>query len=259
MRTLHIAPGDSAGGSLRFALRDAGYDDVLSWRDDLSCGPIASGEPAERAEWWTSFYDEQDIESAFCAFWDRVAATDDRLVVWFGRHSASEHAFVLAWADRLGDRPYEYIDVTGRQFPVARRDSSTVLSPPMQSVGIMNPDMLKSLLGQEQRASTEFKDECSRVWRRLKAENAPFRVVTAEGLVSAPSDYFDALILERATTEWRRVARVVGDTMGYNGEPYMQVGPTMLLTRVVALVDEGKLLAEGDPWDMRSCNVRLPV
>ena len=39
----------------------------------------------------------------------------------------------------------------------------------------------------------------------------------------------------------------------------MQVGPTMLLTRVVALVDEGKLLAEGDPWDMRSCNVRLPV
>ena len=33
---------------------------------------------------------------------------------------------------------------------------------------------------------------------------------------------------------------------------------TMLITRVVALVEAGKLLADGDPRDMRSCRVRLP-
>jgi len=54
------------------------------------------------------------------------------------------------------------------------------------------------------------------------------------------------------------IARVVGNTMGLNSEPYFQVGDLMLLTRVVALVGEGKLLADGDPWDMRSCRVRLP-
>jgi hypothetical protein len=129
----------------------------------------------------------------------------------------------------------------------------------MQSVAQINPDGLRSLFEGEQPASTEFKEESSRVWRRLRAENAPFRVVTAEGLVSAPADYFDALILERANTAWRRVARVVGDTMGYNFEPFIQVGDLMLLTRVVALIGQGKLLADGDPWDMRSCNVRLPV
>ena len=52
-------------------------------------------------------------------------------------------------------------------------------------------------------------------------------------------------------------SRVVADTMGYNLEPYMQVGDMMLLARVVALVGEGKLVADGDPWDMRSCRVRL--
>jgi len=26
----------------------------------------------------------------------------------------------------------------------------------------------------------------------------------------------------------------------------------------MALIDEGKLLAEGDPWDMHACRVRLP-
>jgi len=65
------------------------------------------------------------------------------------------------------------------------------------------------------------------------------------------------LLLAEATSEWRKVARVVGGTMGHNSEPYYQVGDLMLLTRIVALVDEGKLLAEGDPWDMSS-RVRLP-
>jgi len=260
MTTLHIAPGDSAGGSLRYALREAGCDDdVLSCRDNLSCGPIDSDDPAERAEWWGRHYDDPDLEAVLRGFWDRVFATDDRLVVWFGRHAASELAFFHAWADRLGDRPYEYIDVTGRQFSIARRDGSTVLTSPMQSVGIMNPDMLKSLLGSEQPASTEFKEESRRLWRRLRAENAPFRIVTAEGLVSAPEDVFDPLLLERATPEWKRVARIVGETMGYNGEPYMQVGDMMLRARLVALVGEGRLVADGDPWEMRSCNVRLPV
>jgi hypothetical protein len=41
-------------------------------------------------------------------------------------------------------------------------------------------------------------------------------------------------------------------------EPYFQVGDLMLQGRIVALVNEGKLLADGDPWDMQSCQVRLP-
>src|ERR1700694_2291601 len=99
MRTLHIAPGDSAGGSLKRAIQDAGRDDdVLSWPDDLSCGPIASDEPSARAEWWAPFRGDRDIEADLKAFWERVSTTDDRLVVWFGRRSASELAFSLAWA-----------------------------------------------------------------------------------------------------------------------------------------------------------------
>ena len=64
--------------------------------------------------------------------------------------------------------------------------------------------------------------------------------------------------MEGVATEWRKVARVIGDTMGLTSEPYFQVGDIMLLARVMALIGEGKLLAEGDPWDMHSCRVRLP-
>src|SRR5579864_4819148 len=129
MRTLHIAPGDSAGGSLKRAIQNAGRDDdVLSWPDDLSCGPIASDNCSGRAKWWAPFYGDRDIEGDLNRFWGRIATTGDRLVVWFGRHRASELAFFLAWTDRLGDRPYEYVDVTGRQFLVKRRDGSSAMS-----------------------------------------------------------------------------------------------------------------------------------
>ncbi|HTG18750.1 MAG TPA: DUF3658 domain-containing protein [Reyranella sp.] len=244
MRALHVAPGNSAGGSLLQAIREARRnEEVVSCPDDLSCGPIESDEQSARAAWWARFYDVPEFEGDFKTFWNRVTTTDDRIVVWFGRHSASELAFFLALADRLGDRSYDIVDVTGPRSP---------------AVSIVPTDRLRPLLETERPITGQEGEAACRYWRQLRVENAPFRVVTPTGLVSAPVDHFDPLLIERATPEWRKIARVVGDTMGYNFEPYMQVGDMMLLARVVALVSEGKLLADGDPWDMRSCRVRLP-
>jgi uncharacterized protein DUF3658/uncharacterized protein DUF1835 len=258
MKTLHVAPGDSTGGSLHRAIRATGREDeVLSFFDDLSCGPIATGEPSERAEWWEPFYGDREIEAELKSFWDRIAVTSDRLVVWFGRQRASELALSLALADRLGERPYDIIDVTGLRFPVKRPDGSSGMGEPVQSVAMMHPDKLRTQFGSERPATDAYREECRRTWHRLQAENALFRIVTAAGLVSAPMDYFDRFILERVTTEWKIVARVVGDVIGYNSEPYIQVGDMMLQARLVALVEDGKLLADGDPWEMRACRVRL--
>ena len=128
----------------------------------------------------------------------------------------------------------------------------------MQAVGMINPERLRTLLGRERPATALEVEQASQNWRKLKLENTPFRVVTATGLVSAQIDYFDSSLLQQATSDWKRVLRVVGEVMAFCGEPYLQVGDTMLLARVVALVGEGKLLADGDPRDMRSCRVRLP-
>jgi hypothetical protein len=258
--TLHIAPGASAGGSLRQAIHDAGRnEDVLSFRDDLSCGPIDSDDLSPRVAWWTRFYgDDWETEVApLEAFWERVATTDDRLVVWFGRHSALEQAFFLSWADRIAERPYSIIDVTGLRLPSNRPDGSRALSRPTPAVSILPPYQLRSLFGSERQVAAQEVEEARRQWRRLRAENAPFRIVTPAGLVSAPVDHFDPLLMDCVNTEWRKVARVIRDTMGLNSEPYLQTGDIMLLARIIALIDQGKLLAEGDPWDMQSSRVRL--
>jgi len=196
VRRLHIAPGDSAGGCLRMAVREAGCDDdVLSCGDNLSCGPIASDDLAERAEWWGQFYDDPDIETNLKAFWDRVSATEDRLVVWFGRYSASELAFFHVWVDRLGDRPFGFTDVTSRQASFTGRDG-TLVTRTMESVGIMNPEMLRSLFGSEQPATLPLRKEAQQTWRRLKAENAPFRIATDTRFSLRPSRLLRFLALE---------------------------------------------------------------
>ncbi len=252
---LHIAPGLSAGSELRQALRGAGRsDEVLASCDDLSCGPIDPDSPSVRLDWWRQFRscaDHDDYMAVFGqipAFWDRVTSTDEHLVVWFGRHAATELAFFSAWAEKLGDRPYDIVDVTEREK--------------LAVVSIVNEQRLSTMLGSEQPVTPTERDKARRQWRRLKAENAPFRVVSEAGLVSAPIDHFDSWLLERATPEWRQAARIVGDAMGYNMgynmEPYIQVGDLVLLTRIVALVEQGKLLADGDPWDKTTCRLRLP-
>ena len=257
MKTLHIAPGDSAGGSLLQAIRDAGRDDeVLRFPDDLSCGPIDPDDPTVRAAWWSDHYDWYEVGEALRSFWNRVADFDGRLVVWFARHAANELAFLLAWTERLAERSYGIVDVTGRRLPFRRLDGSVILSKPVQAVSIVQSGALQSLIGTERPIALSERENSRRDWRRLRSENAPFRVVTESGLVSAPIDYFDPLLLAQATVEWQKVAGVIGNTIGYNSEPYFQVGELMLLARVVALVREGRLISDGDPCDTAS-RIRL--
>lgn len=258
MKTLHLAPGMSAGGSLIQAVRLAGLDDeVLRFQDDLGCGPIEPYTPAARAAWWSEVYSDFDVakeEAALAGFWERVATTDARVVVWFGRNSASELAFFLACADRLGDRPYDIMDV---QLPMVRPEGGGDRYPGRHMAAVIEED-LRTLFGTERPITTAEREDARRQWRKLQGENAPFRVVTEDGLVSAPIDFFDEWILnEAAAEEWRSAARIIGNVLGYHGDPYRQTGDMMLRVRLVALVDEGKLVAHGDPWE-RSAPIRLP-
>lgn len=202
-----------------------------------------------RAAWWAQFYDEMDVYLAENSFWERVAATEDRLVVWFSRYAAREFAFFLSWVQRLGDRFYSIIDITGRLLPYRQRDG-TVVPTPFPALGVVPEYALQSLFGSEQSMSAQVRDGYRRDWQRLRTENAPFRVVTEAGLASAPADYFDSALLAQASPEWQPIRRVVGNAMVLSSEPYFQVGDLMLLTRVVALVESGKLVADDDPWDM---------
>ncbi|MGN8097613.1 DUF3658 domain-containing protein [Methylobacterium sp. 22177] len=258
MGIFHITPSDTAGGSLVQALRNAGQDiEVLNFRDDLSCGPIHPLDPATRAAWWRQWYGGPETENEVDQFWERVATTDGYPIVWFSRHTASEYCFFIALNAWLGERPFYIIDVTGRQVSSKMRDGSTIVYQP-QSVSIMGADAMRSLLGQQVPMTVEERHENRKLWQYLQSENAPFRIIKEARLVSTTIDHFDPIIEAQATSEWKSVASIIHEAFGESSEPYRQVGDLMLQMRLVALVEQGRLLAEGDPWN-RSSRIRLPA
>jgi hypothetical protein len=239
VKTLHVAPGLSAAKSLRDAVKLGNRDDeVIGFPDDLSCGPIAEDDPAARQAWWPQVsHDGFDLPGRLRAFWERVAEPASRLVVWYGAGSALEVAFLLAWAERMEGRAYAFVEA-----PV--------------SASVLAPERLQDLFGQERTPPPPQRETWRRRWAALRAENAPFRILADDGLVSAPIDHFDPVLLRHAATEWRKIAYLVGHALSDESDRYFQVGDLMLFARVAALVEQGRLEADGDPWDLRACRVR---
>jgi hypothetical protein len=145
---------------------------------------------------------------------------------------------LLACVDRLEERPYAIIDATQAYVSIMREDR----------LALFGRERIPSAL-----EKTQFRDH----WQRLKRENAPFRIVSPQGLTSVPVDYFDSFLLKRVPLGGERIARVINEVLGLDCDPYQQVGDIMLLVRVVALVESGKLVSDGYPWDRHSSRIKL--
>ncbi|WP_454700712.1 DUF3658 domain-containing protein [Agrobacterium burrii] len=247
---LHIVPSLPARGSLKKALSGGRAGDrILPFLDNLSCGPIASLASADRVSWWNEYFDWPQAADEFQDFWEQVDAAEDKIVLWFSKHSAQEFAFRLAWAAHMNGRPYDVIDVSSQvlQFPIQNR-----------AVSVMPAESLVQLAGREQAVSAEEDAKNREDWFRLQKENAFFRIVTPDGLVSVAADHFDDLLLQQAETRWRKVAYVLGNALAASSEPYHQIGDLMLRVRLESLIDQGKLEVDGDPLDIHACLLRLP-
>jgi hypothetical protein len=95
------------------------------------------------------------------------------------------------------------------------------------------------------------------LWSKLRAENAPFRVVDDKGINSAPLTFFDDLVRSCVIQEWRKAARVIGEALSKDWESgYHQVGDLVLFARLQNLVELGRVESRGDILDMQKSEVR---
>lgn len=247
---------------MRQALARAGRSDrVVSSFDDLSFGPINPPDAEFRTSWVQ--------EELGCADWDDVVAgsiplwnealSRGRKIAWMSRRTAQEFAGFLEWVWHLGDEPCEVVDLTdvtviGHGHPA---------KPPRLaiSLALLSPTQIldNGLIDRAAPLASADRKRYQDIWRQLRAENAPFRVLTADGLVSAPISFFDPLVLACATTRWQKAARIVGEALVNDMEDsLLQTGDLVLAARVRALVDTGHLEAQGDLFDIQRSEVRLP-
>src|SRR6516165_12541947 len=127
---LHIVFGESAGGTLRLALRQAGRDDeVLSFNDDLSFGPINPPVPIARAAWARAelYFPDNALAVLYDGsegFWHTARLAQKR-VVWFSRRTACEFCGFLELVSQIGRQSYEVVDLTGVEIPYRTGDGGS--------------------------------------------------------------------------------------------------------------------------------------
>lgn len=194
--------------------------------------------------------------------WDEARFPGIRKVAWLTRRSAMEYAGFLEWLWRRGDEPCEVIDLT--DVTVSDRLEQGPPRPPRLAISLamLHPDIIASEklwnLAEPLQASvrTRYLD----LWRQLREENAPLRVVEGGTSRSAPITFFDSLLMSYATDDWQKVARIVGKGLAAEWDDgVFQTGDLVLAACVNTLVESGRLEYRGKhPLERQLSEVRLP-
>ncbi|MEP9358290.1 DUF3658 domain-containing protein [Sphingomonas sp. KR3-1] len=241
---LHVVFSRSARGSLEQAFAMAGRPDIaVAPHDDFSFGPIASADAETRDQWveealgypgWGEVF--QDSLPVLAASAEASAPP----IVWISPDSTQSVAGFLWWLSHQGDRDCLVVDV--------------------RHLHGLHAGELRGYLDKAQPLPAARRAQCLAAWARLRAEDAPLRVLGAQGLVSAPLDHFDATLLNHATPEWRTMASIVGTVLReFHDAGVHQVGDLVLGARLADLAEAGVLEWRGELDHMTGCEVRQPV
>jgi len=261
---LHIVFGESAGGTLRLALRQASRDDeVLSFNDDLSFGPIDPPTPIARAAWTRSelyfpYAATAALADSLDRFWQKARSAQKR-VVWFSRRTGLEYCGFLELVSQLGRRSYKVVDLTDVQILYSTHGGRRV-NRAILSLAELSPDLVcaNALWDRAVPLSAVERRRYRRSWRRLRRENAPFRVIKGDIVISASAEIYDDMLLSCLTADWRGAAHIIGGAIGRSiDDPGLQAGDLVLFGRLRKLIDAGKIEARSDLSTLRSCEVRL--
>jgi hypothetical protein len=189
-------------------------------------------------------------------FWDEVLSARGRRVIWMSRHSAHEYSGFLECVWRLADEPVDIVDLTGVSHAWAGRKNE-----PIMSVSQLHPRAFieNALWDRATLLTPAARERYREMWRKLRAENAPFRVVAGDDLVSAPMTFYDDWLVSSSVSQWRKVARVIADTMNTARTHGHVVGDLVPSGRLQALAAAGRLDSQGDLSKPRFSEVRLPA
>lgn len=144
-RELHIAPGTSAGGSMKQAL-NLPPGTLLDNQDLLSCGPLPQLRTLDewrriREEYLRSLY--SDFQFSFSEFHRdlltnaKTVLEAESVIVWVGTGLAEQ--LLLAWMPQF----FRLLGIDLQKLRVVQFSNDPSNGEEIQSVGILNPNQLK--------------------------------------------------------------------------------------------------------------------
>ena len=241
---LHVAFGRSAAGTLQQALEIVGREGtVVAPYDDFSFGPIDTDDADARARWVEKELGYSNWQEVF----------EDSLPVLNASMEADKPP--IAWISPDSTR-----SVTGFLWWLSHMEGRECLVLEVPRLSLLGPDKMCEYLDRAESLTTARRASSLALWARLQAENAALRVLSENGLKSAPIEYFDPALLEYITPEWQKMARIVGGALcDFSETGVFQTSDLVLAARLANLAEAEILEWRGDLGHMTRCEMRLPA
>lgn len=273
---IHILFSDASAGSLRMALKGLGkckLEKIISFWDQFSIGPIwqlheEKGVNA-RFNWMKDVMNDENEEFLYMKVFRKSvnqlnAIPDDvPIIIWIADNSHEQTGlrYVLHLLKNK-DNDITVINTTKKHselFP-ERDIEYTVLH-----TGEIHPEKLQDIYeyseNQEPLTKRKRKD-LENEWLSLSDNQETLRVWENGKIQSAPEDYFDQFIIQRAKylhedselDGFMKSARLIGDALGHLEQ---HVSDSFLEYRLRRLIDAEVFESKGNLKAMRLYSVRL--
>ncbi|MGO4900840.1 DUF1835 domain-containing protein [Bacillus sp. GM2] len=263
---VHIAFGESAGGSINMMLKQTGGTQkkrLIVLPELFSIGPLQNLEIKEgrvnRYEWLKTYLNDRfhELGEIYSRFEDAVSALS----------RIQEQAAVFMWT---GDHAHEQ---TGLRFVhhILRQMNLAVFHlntskffPHTRSSGELNDEELRFIYEQgDQSALTAAERRgLAEEWTALSQQTSVLRVWEDGRIKSVKEDFYDSFIIgklaqlqkNRSTNTFINCPRLIGEIIGHLEE---NIGDEFIEYRILELIRKGIFEMEGVPKGMRYFSIRL--
>ncbi|NRR21182.1 DUF1835 domain-containing protein [Brevibacillus sp. MS2.2] len=276
MDKFHICFGLSAYGTLRSVFRKQNLlqtESIICIEDDFSVGPLHQLETAtgmnKRIEWIHSFFkrveaispeDLTTVKAYLLRNLSFPAQIPDgsNVILWHGQN-ASDSIGIHYIVSMLQDKSlsFETIDITAfsvnYDYKLRNRDGNEV-SYVLKSVGALPPNFVMDAYQVKKNMPAPLVQSHIHEWEKWSQSDSTLRVYKQGEVLEVSEDFYDASILEYASKEFQKAARVIGTVMG---ESDQCIGDMYLTYRVHELIKQGLLQYQGELMPLRRLEIRL--
>lgn len=263
MKYTHIVFGDSAGGSMKYFLKEIAKDresKVIVIREDFSLGPIynfgSESSIKERSQWFDLLFKSVNYEDIFYDLSNDTLKTkaeinklkeNDKIVIWHGYNTS----------DQIGLR---YVCALLKDLDIYELDLSKIIKRDVEinnwwytSLGMISPDEISNLIVDIEKIKEKRKIQLIKDWEEILKYKSNLRILENDKIVNVEENYYDNQILENCTFNFKRAARIIGSTMGHSKQ---LVGDLYIHYRVRKLIEEDKIQYRGILKSMRDFEIK---
>ncbi|QII47535.1 DUF1835 domain-containing protein [Bacillus paralicheniformis] len=263
---VHIAFGESAGGSINMMLKQSGgiqEKSLIVLPELFSIGPLQNLEIKEgrvnRYEWLKTYLNDRfhELGEIYSRFEDAVSALS----------RIQEQANVFMWT---GDHAHEqtglrFVHYILRQMNLAVFHLNTSkYFPHTRSSGELNDENLRFIYEQRDQPALTAAERrgLAEEWTALSQQTSVLRVWEDGRIKSVKEDFYDSFIIgklaqlqkNRSTNTFINCPRLIGEIIGHLEE---NIGDEFIEYRILELIRKGIFEMEGVPKGMRYFSIRL--